>query len=98
MEYSNLVEKLTSIITEFGMGIGRECFCVLDHVFHRAIRAVGCSVVHIHAFKLYIEGTDVLSVETDYILSNIFNFLFVFFIFLLLFWLYFVNNFKAFDN
>lgn len=74
MEYSNLEWEITAIMTEFSMGVGCQCFCVFDHVFDWSIRAVGSSVVDINTFKLDIEGADVLSVEADDILSNIFNF------------------------
>ena len=56
------------------MGISSKCFCVLNHVFDGSIRPVGSSVVDIHTFKLDFEGTDVLSVKTNHILSNMFNF------------------------
>ena len=53
-------------------------------------------MVDIDTFKLDVEGTDVLGVESDYILSNGFNFRLCFFILLLLFWPGFVDRVKCF--
>jgi hypothetical protein len=57
-------------MTELGMRICRKPLSVINHAFNGSIGPISCSVVNINAFKLNVKGTDVLSVETNDILSD----------------------------
>ena len=72
-------------MAELGMRIGGESFRILNHAFDWLVWSVGSSMVDIDALKLDVKGTNVFSVETDDVLTNVFNFGLFFFLFFPLF-------------
>ena len=55
------------------MRVGREGLCVGNHTLNRLVRSACCCMVHIHALKLNVEGTDIFGIETNDIFPNDFN-------------------------
>lgn len=57
-------------MTKLRVRVGRQCFRIFDHAFNWLVGAIRRSMVHIHAFKLDVEGADILGVKPDNVLSD----------------------------